>query len=478
MDKIFYINERKKDLILSEIGNIIKKIKKYGWKRREMKIEEWFKKLSEDKQLLVKRAVALVGALAFTLIVGLGGWAIGYYAADPATRTVRWVTSMVKDYYYREFTEEQITSALVNGTLFDPSGNGLLDKYSVYYTKAELEARNELDAGNNVGVGIALTKNVITQVFGNSSAEKSGLKAGMYLLGYGLSDSADEMTSVDDSGFSDFYAEREEDETFYLFAATENDPSAVKAYPVCRKKYNRNYVFYFDSDTGYRFVGEEATEPEAYPSPHADFPTDTAMIKFESFAGNAAKQFAIAVEKAKASGRGNLILDLRGNGGGQMSILLEIAQYLCRSAPAENFDVALINYRNEKKSAYRAPKNLYSEYLSEINISVMADCDTASASEALIGAMLDYETIDFSDVYVARLGAVERTYGKGIMQSVYQNPFTGEGIKLTTATVNWPVSNRCIHGTGIAASLGATVVDGSLEVGLDDPMLNTVLSYL
>ena len=161
------------------------------------------------------------------------------------------------------------------------------------------------------------------------------------------------------------------------------------------------------------------------------------------------------------------MLDLRNNGGGRVDILTEIAAFLCKDA-AGSFPVLTVEYKDGKEEIYRAPKSAYSDYFTDqTEIAVLANCNTASASEALAGAMLDYGTIGYEDVYLAEIGSVARTYGKGIMQTTYTNILTGEGVKLTTAVIRWPVSGNCIHGRGILPADGAVALpcDGYLDGG-------------
>ena len=49
-------------------------------------------------------------------------------------------------------------------------------------------------------------------------------------------------------------------------------------------------------------------------------------------------------------------------------------------------------------------------------------------------------------------------FGKGIMQSTFTNPSTGEALKLTTAKIYWPDGKTCIHDVGLTENDGCTVV--------------------
>ena len=127
--------------------------------------------------------------------------------------------------------------------------------------------------------------------------------------------------------------------------------------------------------------------------------------------------------------------------------------------------VALAKYqlRTEK---YTAKKNLYGEYFaSDSKICVLADIYTASASEALMGCMLDYGATMYENICITSYGEYVRTYGKGIMQTTY--PFglgKVDAVKLTTAKMCWPKSEKCIQGIGITNADGVKSVAPSGEV--------------
>ena len=160
------------------------------------------------------------------------------------------------------------------------------------------------------------------------------------------------------------------------------------------------------------------------------------------------------MERFRTDGKKNLVLDLRGNGGGSLDVMREIAGYLCKTTEKKPV-VAIADY-GERREKFRANFNVYNEYFTDDSrICVLADNETASASECLIGAMLDYGTITYADVCLSGLGESAKTYGKGIMQTTfYLNLLKGDAIKLTTAQIRWPISDTCIHDRGILSSDG------------------------
>ena len=100
----------------------------------------------------------------------------------------------------------------------------------------------------------------------------------------------------------------------------------------------------------------------------------------------------------------------------------------------------------------------------------MCDEGTASAAEALIGAILDYDSENIVSVVVSSSTlngeTVYKTYGKGIMQTTYAN-LDGSAVKLTTAGIFWPVSNVTIHDVGITTNVSSKVVNAQKETALE-----------
>ena len=130
--------------------------------------------------------------------------------------------------------------------------------------------------------------------------------------------------------------------------------------------------------------------------------------------------------------------------------------------------VAVAEYQT-KKEKFAADGNYFYDYFSEDSrICVLADSMTASASECLIGSMIDYGAIAYADICLSYRNGVAKTYGKGIMQTTYPYLLTGDALRLTTAKIVWPKSGRCIHGIGVLPTDGAITVEenyvGDVEI--------------
>ena len=185
--------------------------------------------------------------------------------------------------------------------------------------------------------------------------------------------------------------------------------------------------------------------------------TQTAYICLTGFNGKAAEEFAMAMTAFQHDGMKNLVLDLRGNGGGYLNIMLEIAKYFGKDAPYKA--PAVIADYGEKREVFSIESSLYHDYFQgDSRVTVLADSGTASASECLIGFMYSYGTIGYEDICLSQRGDEVQTFGKGIMQTTYPLILTGGAIKVTTAKILWPKDDHCIHGRGILPE------DGALQV--------------
>lgn len=123
---------------------------------------------------------------------------------------------------------------------------------------------------------------------------------------------------------------------------------------------------------------------------------------------------------------------------------------------------------------------------------VLANAGTASASEALIGAMVCYGALDYKNVFVSQYSDAyinwlypdgkgvknARSYGKGIMQSSFTNFSTGEVLKLTTAKIFWPDETTCIHDVGVTVGDGCTPLPAEWEWTKDDAELKTAVEII
>ncbi len=404
-------------------------------------------------------AVAAVGIAASSFF---GGFCVRWFTIEPEMRTLIDVKNKIDEEYYKDISDEEFY-----GTVFDAVNRGVLDAYSQYMDKEEYAEVTSDMKGNRSGVGLVfLTSNekgepqmLVTRVCGNSPAEAAGITAGSYVVGFGKTESEIKKSVVFDE-FSKFLQEFNAGENFFVRVLEGGEERTVSLH---KSVYVENLVFYRTNELAYTITGETAQSVKAAGNPLSMLDNDTAYIRLVQFSGNAAKEFKGAMERFRADGKKNLVLDLRGNGGGSLDVMQEIAGYLCKTTEKKPV-VAVADY-GERREKFRANFNVYNEYFAEDSrICVLADNETASASECLMGAMLDYDTISYGDVCLSGLGESAKTYGKGIMQTTfYLNWLKRDAIKLTTAQIRWPITDTCIHDRGILASDGTKSVIKTYE---------------
>lgn len=387
------------------------------------------------------------GAVLLAVVFFFVGWFAYYYSLDKGLRTFLWAKETTEKNYYKEIDTDVLYDDLMQAL------ENRIDRYSCFYTSGEYAQIVRESQGENEGVGIAVTEEDgiprLYTVVGNSPAQLAGLKKGMYILGFGAT--GGELQSGDvDKVFGFLGAQKGE---FVLRCGFEKDGSDAKDYVLKKQAYLASYCSYRDSGASYVFRGEKSLSLSESGEPLAELNEKTAYLRLDEFNGNADEEFTACLNLMKERGRENLVLDLRGNGGGYMTTLCSIASHLMKNASGKHPVVATAKYRSGRSETFAADGNDYATYFgANSRIVLLADNGTASASECLIGAMIDYGTVSEDDIYLRRdsENTEARTYGKGIMQSHFPNS-AGDVMKLTVATVHWPVSGNCIQDIGVKA---------------------------
>ena len=248
-------------------------------------------------------------------------------------------------------------------------------------------------------------------------------------------------------------------------------------FEVQKRQYNVSYVEYYDSGTKMYFADNdfgklEAKTDDALKMEGLD--EQTAYVVLDQFEGSAGEEFGEAIEFMKERGRTKLIFDLRDNGGGSMNVLIKIASYLIYNSGERESIVAYAKAKDRTSFFSTSSNNYYTGITKTI---VIANGNTASASECLIGAMLHYGkasrdgNFDMDHLILTKNSSgVAKTFGKGIMQTTYELK-SGGAFKLTTAKIFWPDNNTSIHDVGIIqdknpnnAVLDANAISRAIEI--------------
>ena len=401
--------------------------------------------MSKKAKKIVLSIVAIIGVVAVFFL----GFFVREFTYSKNQRAVLNILDKYEKYYYYE--DENVVDII---------SDAIFDKYSTYLTKEEYANVSAEASGKKRGIGVAFLSDSleIVSVVTNSPCDKAGVKAGGTVTKISV-DNVDKPFS-DHEGFFDIMDGTSLGSKVKL---TVNYDGKEETFEVEKQEYKRSYVTYKDATGTYNFIDDGGMKLSLR-NLDCIVADKTAYIKYEQFSGKASGtdgsvgQLKLALSKFKNDGNKNLILDLRNNGGGYMSILSEVAG-LFVEPNGSNQVVAYAKDKNSEIKKYYLKNSLYNEYEFE-NIIVLANQNTASASEVLIGAMLDYDSKDkvtvILDGYKSGETTLYKTFGKGIMQTTYLN-FDGSAVKVTTAQLFWPKSNVTIHNKGVTVDTSTKV---------------------
>ena len=165
-------------------------------------------------------------------------------------------------------------------------------------------------------------------------------------------------------------------------------------------------------------------------------PEKIGYVAILTFGRETPDQFAEALTRLEAQGVRGYVLDLRNNGGGYVNSALDIS-----SKFINNEALLTVEERGSRVYTVQAPQDARPPK----PMTILVNRYTASASEITAGALQD----DGIGVLVG-----EKTYGKGVMQSLTQLP-DGAAIKITTAHYLTP-KNHDINLKGIEPDFAVT----------------------
>jgi carboxyl-terminal processing protease len=151
-------------------------------------------------------------------------------------------------------------------------------------------------------------------------------------------------------------------------------------------------------------------------------------VVLRDFTHTSSRELSTAIEKLRAQGMHRLVLDLRYNPGGVLEQAVDVADVFL---PKGSKIVYTRGRTASSAQDYYAPGD--GEHFEEPLI-VLVNRGSASASEIVAGAVQDHDR---------GLLVGQRTWGKGLVQSVYTLPY-GAGLALTTARYYTP-SGRWIQ---------------------------------
>ena len=310
------------------------------------------------------------------------------------------ILNLIKTVYVDDVSDEALIENAAYGMV------ALLeDPYSFYMDTESMEAMEESDSGQYVGIGATFTTDpdsgmmVLTRIYPDSPASESGLQVGDQLYAVN-GENIVGMPTTDVTALV-----RGEEGTELTMTVLRDEEKTEQSYTMTRRKVDV-------VDVEYRLLDDGVLH-----------------ITLSSFSTNADKAFKEAIEYGRKNGATGILLDLRGNGGGADNILQPIADLLLPEG--------LIFYTEDRSGN----RNEYKSDAYNIGLPMVVLCDenSASASEVLIASLQDYGAATI-------VGAT--TFGKAVGQSTYTVDADGSGVHITTVRVYSPLG-RNWHGEGL-----------------------------
>ena len=342
-----------------------------------------------------------IAVLIMILLVGIVGGL--YYWAKKYD-----LEKLITTYYLikNEYLEQVSTETLINGAI-KGMVESLNDSYSVYLDKDAFKNLNVQIEGTFGGIGVEIDKNenkqlVVIAPLPGTPADRAGLKSG------------DIIEKVDEQ-------ETAKLTTIEAASLIRGEPGTSVTLKILREQENRSFIV--------KLVREKIAIPsvrgEILPE-HKDIGY-LQVMHFNRTSTIA--QLERELNKLNKEQLDGLILDLRGNPGGDLEAAVELAGYFLKEGP-----VVRIVHRNGHEEV-RYPRRLSPI---KVPLVVLIDEGTASASEIVAGAIKDSKS-------GLLLGT--RTFGKGLVQTLYKLG-NNEGLKLTTNKYLTP-NGHDINGKGI-----------------------------
>lgn len=371
---------------------------------------------------------ALLGALVALLGVSLISCGVLGGKKDVVSRReeqkLSELQSLVESEYLGKVDENAMKEGLYKGYL-----EALDDPYSVYYDAEETAKFNENISGEFSGIGTIMSQDqktgmiTMVQIYKDSPAMKAGLKEG------------DVLFKVDGKDVSGRKLEE-------VVADIKGKKGTTVELTVLRGEEREKVTLQAVRDV----IEVQTVEYEMMED-------QIAYLAVSEFDSVTYEQYKAALEDLETQGMKGLVIDLRGNPGGNLDIVCDMLDLMLPQGLlvyTEDKDGKREEYSSDKVQEYKVP------------MTVLINEGSASASEIFAGAVQDY----------GRGKIIGTTsYGKGVVQRLY-NLSDGTCVKLTTSEYFTP-KGRSINGKGIIPDMEVEYVydekgkDNQLEKAVD-----------
>ncbi|SGX29199.1 S41 family peptidase [Staphylococcus argenteus] len=346
---------------------------------------------------------------------------------------IEYVYKTLNKDYYKKQDSDKLTKAAIDGMVKE-----LKDPYSEYLTKDQTKSFNEGVSGDFVGIGAEMQKKndqiMVTSPMKGSPAERAGIRPkdvitkvnGKSIKGKALDEVVKEVRGKENT-----------EVTLTVQRGSEEKDVKIK-----REKIHVKSVEYQKKG-------------------------DVGVITINKFQNDTSGELKDAVLKAHKDGLRKIVLDLRNNPGG----LLDEAVKMSNIFIDKGKTVVKLEKGNDTESIKTSNDAL--KEAKDMDVSILVNEGSASASEVFTGALKDYQK---AKVYGSK------TFGKGIVQTTRE---FDDGSLLKYTEMKWLTPDgHYIHGKGIKPdvaintpkyqSLNVIPSSKTFELGNDDKNVKTI----
>ena len=347
-------------------------------------------------------AILLAGAFGIRCVIGLtgGDYTGGLVSEEDVQDKLDKINAVISKYYLYE--DEIDTEDLVEG-IYAGYTASLGDPYTAYYDEEATREFMKSISGEFGGIGATVSKKadedeiLISEVYEESPAEQAGLKAGDVLIqADGHAVSGQDLDTV----VSWISGEPGTDVELRISRAGEEMDVTVT-----RDVIETKTVEYEMKEDGIGYIRVEEFDKVTY------------------------DQFKMALDDLEGQGMNSLVIDLRGNPGGQLTTVTDMLKLFLPEG-------VIVSTKDKYGNTDEITCDGDHEFKKPL--AVLVDGRSASASEIFSAAIQDYG-----------VGTIvgTQTYGKGVVQQTID---LGDGtcMKITISEYYTP-SGRSINGTGV-----------------------------
>lgn len=354
--------------------------------------------MSKLSKIFVSMLLVVVIALAFG-----GGFTFGKTRGSRGAEGLDVVGQawnfILTDYVDRtKLNSENMSRAAIEGII-----GTLNDPYTSYLNASEYESFGSSLSGGFVGIGVIVSLRdkqlLIVAPIPGSPAEKAGLKSG------------DSIIRINDESVTDMSLD--------VAASKIKGPAGTTV----------KLLILHEGET--EPVEMEITRTRVeIPSIHFEMRGNIAYIHIAQFTERTETELAPIIQKLEEENAKGIVLDLRGNPGGFLDIVVKVTSHFMTEGV-----IVEVKSNLDKIDTYSVSPGVASTSLPMV---ALVDNFSASSSEVLAGALQDHHRALISG---------NTTYGKGSVNYLHQLS-DGSGLYITTG--RWLTPNgRLIEGQGI-----------------------------